>query len=1052
MPECTPKHEENPPRRAVVLGGTPAGVEAALRLAGDGFEVTLLEPSPFLGDKHPPDRSTWMADVPTLLETLHHRRITVLTQAIVEDISQEDGRFRLQVQQLPRYVDPERCTGCGECSAVCPVEVSLEDGRHRAIYRLPAERSVPNVFVIAKRGIPPCTAACPGGIPVQGYVALAGQGRFEEAYDLIARSIPFPGVCGRVCHHPCEERCSRSELDEAIAIRALKRFVADYRDSRGETPLRPWERAADPGLPPVAVVGAGPAGLTVAWELARAGLRVTVFEALPIAGGMMAVGIPAYRLPRGVLRREIAAIQALGVEIRLNTSLGPDLTLDDLFPQGYGAVFLGLGAHRGRRLGIPGEDLAGVVQAVELLRQVALAQESGRFDLRAHLRQVCGREPGRRAAVIGGGNSAIDAARTLLRLGVEEVRLLYRRSRQEMPALPEEVVAAEEEGVILETLVSPRRIIGQEGRVVALECQRMALGEPDESGRPRPIPIPGSVFSLEVEWVVPAVGQEADLGPLAELCDESGRLWVDEATGRTRRPGVYAAGDIVRPASVIEAIGAGKRAAQAILRYLRGEEEAPPEEARPVACWMPGELEERERQVRQHPAVLSPRRRRRDFAEVERPFTPEQAVAEAGRCLACGPCSECLRCEAVCQPRAIHHTARPRRLTLEADVLIPTPLSASPSPVLRKWWEGKESRGSAGEGVGIFFCRCGEGLTGVLPLEELQYRAAALPGVVRAEQVPFACLPEGRTLLRQAASDLGGAVLAACSCCNLAQICAACTTQRVRCRAGLGPWEDDEASSVPAWEFVNLREHCIGLYGEVARAEVAWEMVAAAVARLRAGPSDPLPARVNGRLCRACGTCQMLCRAEAIRLEEDGQGQVRAVVQEERCRACGTCAAHCPTGAVASGRISERQIEATLEAFLPVGSNDRVIVFTCNWGGHGGAEAAGMEGRVIPPRVRFLRLPCLGRLSPGLLLRVLERGAAGVLLQGCPEGACHYDFGREMAAQALSQARALAEVLGLGAGRLALSGSTPGDGEAFARAVQDFAEQVYATGDKVWTP
>ncbi len=1040
MTDSVSEPEETSPRRAVVLGGTSAGVETALRLAASGLEVSLLEPSPFLGDKHPPDRSAWMAGVPTLLEALHHRRITVFTQAVVEDISRgEDGRFRLRVQQLPRYIDPERCTGCGECASVCPVEISLEDGKQRAVYRLPLERSVPNVFVIAKRGVPPCTAACPGGIPVQGYVALIAQGRFEEAHDLIARSIPFPGICGRVCHHPCEEHCSRSELDEAIAIRALKRFVADREAGRG---LR-WEKAADPGLPPVAVVGAGPAGLTVAWELARAGLRVTVFEALPVAGGMMAVGIPAYRLPREVLRREIAAIQALGVELRLNTPLGPDLTLDDLFAQGYGAVFLGLGAHRGRRLGIPGEDLAGVVQAVELLREVTLAQESGQRDLRAHLRQARGWEFGRRVVVIGGGNSAIDAARTLLRLGVEEVRLLYRRSRREMPAGPEEVAAAEEEGVILETLVSPRRIIGREGRVAALECQRMALGEPDESGRPRPIPVPGSEFTLEVEGVVAAVGQEADLSPLGEL--GNGGLGVDEATGRTRLPGVYAAGDIVRPASVIEAIGAGKRAAQAILRYLRGEEEAPPEEARPVARWTAGELEERERRARQHPPVLSPRRRKRDFAEVERSFTPEQAVAEAGRCLACGPCSECLRCEAVCEPRAIEHAARPRRFTLEAEVVLSVedliPVSLPPSPL------GKTGgRRSTGEGLGVFFCRCGEQLAGALPLEELQARAATLPEVVRVEQVPFACLPEGRAFLRRATADLEGAVLAACSCCNLAQICAACTTQRVRCRVGLGLWEEDE-TPLPAWELVNLREHCVGLYGAEARAEVAWEMVAAAVARLRAGPPDPLTARVDERLCRACGVCQTLCRAEAIRLEADGHGRVRAVVQEERCRACGTCAAHCPTGAVVAGRIGDRQIVSTLEVFLPAGSNGRVLVFTCNWGGHGGAEAAGMEGRRLSPEVRFLRLPCLGRLSPGLLLHALERGAAGVLLQGCPEGACHYDFGRELAAQALSQAQALAGLLGLGAGRLALGGSAPGDGETFARMVQDFVERVHAMGE-----
>ena len=436
---------------------------------------------------------------------------------------------------------------------------------------------------------------------------------------------------------------------------------------------------------------------------------------------------------------------------------------------------------------------------------------------------------------------------------------------------------------------------------------------------------------------------------------------------------------------------------------------------------------------------------------MERAFTPEQAVAEAGRCLSCGPCSECLRCEAVCEPRAIHHAARPRRFTLEAEVVLSTLASTFPplpAPNPQFTWGG--GRGGVGEGLGIFFCRCGEQMAGMLPLEELAVRSATIPGVVRVEQVSFACLPEGKDFLRQATSGLAGAVLAACSCCNLAQICAACTTQRVRCRAGLGLWEEDEVP-IPAWEFVNLREHCIGLYEAGARAEVAWEMVAAAAARLRAGPPDPLPARVDERRCRACGTCQTLCRAEAIRLEEDEQGRVRAIVLEERCRACGTCAAHCPTGAVTAGRVSDRQIEAALEVLLPTGLDGRVLVFTCNWGGHGGAEAAGMEGRTLPPEVRLLRLPCLGRLSPALLLRALERGAAGVLLQGCPEGACHYDFGREMASQALAQAQVLAELLGWGAARLALGGSAPGDGEAFARTVRNFVERVRALGDEPWS-
>ncbi|MGC8874996.1 MAG: FAD-dependent oxidoreductase, partial [Chloroflexia bacterium] len=361
------------PSHAIVLGGTLAGVQAARRLAAAGLTVTLLEPSPFLGREALRGDPFWMAAIPDLLEATRDPRIRVLTQAEVREVARNGEQFLVRATVHPRYVDAARCTACGECEAVCPVQrVAPGNGTlRRAIYRDPPLRAVPNLYAIEKRGTPPCTASCPAGIHVQGFVALIAQGRFREAHDLIAQAIPFAGVCGRVCDHPCEAQCSRGVLDRPVAIRALKRFVADRVVAEGGTR---WEPVSpDPALPPVAVIGAGPAGLTAAWELARAGVRVTVFEALPVAGGMMAVGIPAYRLPKEVLRREVAAIQALGVEIRLNTPMGPDLTLADLFSRGYGAVFIGIGAHRSRALGVPGETLDGVIQAIELLRTVALA-------------------------------------------------------------------------------------------------------------------------------------------------------------------------------------------------------------------------------------------------------------------------------------------------------------------------------------------------------------------------------------------------------------------------------------------------------------------------------------------------------------------------------------------------------------------------------------------------------------------------------------------------------------------------------------------------------
>jgi len=532
----------------------------------------------------------------------------------------------------------------------------------KATYKLYAQ-AIPGSFAIEKLDTAPCRMACPANINVQGYVAMVKKGKYRQAVEIIMEDLPFPGILGRICPHRCEKSCRRLELDDAISIRELKRVAADHVDL-SDIPVP----EITPRNEKVAIIGSGPAGLTAAYFLALDGYQVSVYESMPEAGGMMRYGIPEHRLPRTVLDAEIENLKRYGIKIHTDTVIGRDLTLEELREHGAGAIFMAIGAWKGLKLRIRGEETShGVSDVTTFLREIHLG----------NIKKLDGK-----VVVIGGGHSALDAARVALRLGASEAHIIYRRSRAEMLAEPEEVEETEKEGVKIHYLVAPLSISSENDKVTGIECIRTRLTEKDTTGRRKPIPIEGSEFFIEADHIIPAIGQEPDFDNLAKTQDLKVSKWnlleVNPETLQTNIPEIFAGGDVISgPATIIEAVEAGQRAAKYMAKYLQGEE-LPSEwqEEPPMGTnWAEPPKDEPIRDRLKIP-TLPVEKRLSGFEEVNLLVDEKSAQEEADRCFDCGSCCECYQCVTACEAKAVTletHAQQEETTTIDVGSVILAP-------------------------------------------------------------------------------------------------------------------------------------------------------------------------------------------------------------------------------------------------------------------------------------------------------------------------------------------------------------------------------------------
>jgi NADPH-dependent glutamate synthase beta subunit-like oxidoreductase/NAD-dependent dihydropyrimidine dehydrogenase PreA subunit len=852
---------------AAIVGNGIEALQAALYLAQIGISVKFITPSPsfsFPGSNQVDERLFWS----TVLNAIKHPLIDFIYNTHSVEVCGNKGNFTIQVQQSESFIDSDLCTGCKKCEQNCSTLMSvLKEEKtlsaHAVHKPYPGSKSVPSALVIDKNKVSPCRASCPLGINVQGFVSLLANNKVDEACELINRSAPLGGILGRLCKHPCESECNRIKIDSPVSIRALHRYAYDNVSDSCAVIKEPINIATKGK---VAIIGSGPAGLMAAWDLKRRGYEPTVFESHNTYGGMLATGIPRFRMSREIREREINKLLDLGIKIRTGITVGRDIDFAYLKERGYKAYFLAIGASKNNKLGIPGEDLEGVIDCMSFL--ITLNQMDDLFV-------------GSNIVVIGDGNTAVDSARSAIRQNIGAVKIVSWTVPEELTASEDEIQEAFEEGVSIEYSAFPVEILGDGGKVVGIRCQRTKLTDYImRNGRHRPEPIPGTDFIIDADHVIVAIGQSADASQLnlegLNIDRASGTVKVNPVTLETSVRGFFAGGDCMRgPNHVVAAMADGLTAAESIDRYLSNRDMETDRDKKHVDI--------AEVDVHAIVASTSPRSsmpyldidaRKSGYEETTLGLSAQSVSEEAKRCLNCALCSECMECVKVCGANAISHDHVARLEDFKADIVLKFDASVAwpvnrddPPGVYDFTVPGKPSNvmtgimrtildmnvdslagmpscnsgdaSTPGTGsnrgtdtrIGIFLCRCNGNNSDAIDFERLAEACNSLPDVKLISHIEQSCAPEGAKTIGEYARDQGinYAVVAACRCCNYDQVCYSCNDRRILCQKYLS--QNIAAGNDINIKYVNIRELCAWVYkgSRITATEKAARMIEAAV-------------------------------------------------------------------------------------------------------------------------------------------------------------------------------------------------------------------------------